>query len=172
MARKLGSRDRVKRKRKAYGFTKEELIGERKKTRNYMLGGLGVGSLLGYGISRPIANKYEKKINEGLTTLNNLKQQQRYLLSQPDITNTIKGQAMLEDNAKGIAEALKGIKLMRRGQKALTVGLTLGLGSIIAGGVGGYLANQRAAKNRKYRKSIGYKYPSMKPAKYDIRDQF
>jgi len=44
MARRIGSKDKVKReKRNQFGLTRSDLINERKKTRNYALAGSAVG---------------------------------------------------------------------------------------------------------------------------------
>ena len=52
MARRIGSKDKVKReKRNQFGLTRSDLINERKKTRNYALAGSAVGGTIGYGVN-------------------------------------------------------------------------------------------------------------------------
>ena len=45
MARRIGSKDKVKR-RNQFGLTRSDLINERKKTRNYAIAGSAVGGQL------------------------------------------------------------------------------------------------------------------------------
>ena len=47
MARRIGSKDKVKReKRNQFGLTRSDLVNERKKTRNYALAGSAVGGTI------------------------------------------------------------------------------------------------------------------------------
>jgi hypothetical protein len=140
MARRIGSKDKVKReKRNQFGLTRSDLINERKKTRNYAIAGSAVGGTIGYGVSRQLTKGFDASIKSGEDSLNNA------IARKPTLMNDVRATAMNDDVINQYKNAVNKMKVGNRLVKVATplAGAAIGTGIAM-----GYLANQRAKKQR------------------------
>ena len=140
MARRIGSKDKVKReKRNQFGLTRSDLVNERKKTRNYALAGSAVGGTIGYGVSRQLTKRADGNIKLAQTNLDDA------LARKPTLLNDVRGNAM-NDNV--INQYKNAINKTRNANRLIKVATPLAGAAIGTGITMGYLANQRAMKQR------------------------
>ena len=144
MARRIGSKDKVKReKRNQFGLNRSDLVNERKKTRNYALAGSAVGGTIGYGVSRQLTKRTDENIKLAQTNLDDA------LARKPTLLNDVRGNAM-NDNV--INQYKNAINKTRNANRLIKVATPLAGAAIGTGITMGYLANQRAMKQRNKRK--------------------
>ena len=144
MARRIGSKDKVKReKRNQFGLNRSDLVNERKKTRNYALAGSAVGGTIGYGVSRQLTKRTDGKIKLAQTNLDDA------IARKPTLLNDVRGSAM-NDNV--INQYKNAINKTRNANRLIKVATPLAGAAIGTGITMGYLANQRAMKQRNKRK--------------------
>jgi hypothetical protein len=144
MARRIGSKDKVKReKRNQFGLNRSDLVNERKKTRNYALAGSAVGGTIGYGVSRQLTKRTDGNIKLAQTNLDDA------LARKPTLLNDVRGNAM-NDNV--INQYKNAINKTRNANRLIKVATPLAGAAIGTGITMGYLANQRAMKQRNKRK--------------------
>jgi hypothetical protein len=143
MARRIGSKDKVKReKRNQFGLNRSDLVNERKKTRNYALAGSAVGGTIGYGVSRQLTKRTDGNIKLAQTNLDNA-------IARKPILNDVKLSAV---NDHVINQYKNAINKTRNANRLLKVATPLAGAAIGTGITMGYLANQRAMKQRNKRK--------------------
>lgn len=144
MARRIGSKDKVKReKRNQFGLTRSDLVNERKKTRNYALAGSAVGGTIGYGVSRQLTKRTDENIKLAQTNLDDA------IARKPKLLNDVKLNAV---NDHVINEYKNAINKTRNANRLIKVATPLAGAAIGTGITMGYLANQRAMKQRNKRK--------------------
>ena len=144
MARRIGSKDKVKReKRNQFGLNRSDLVNERKKTRNYALAGSAVGGTIGYGVSRQLTKRTDENIKLAQTNLDNA------IARKPKLLNNVKLNAV-NDNV--INQYKNAINKTRNANRLIKVATPLAGAAIGTGITMGYLANQRAMKQRNKRK--------------------
>jgi hypothetical protein len=144
MARRIGSKDKVKReKRNQFGLNRSDLVNERKKTRNYALAGSAVGGTIGYGVSRQLTKGIDGKIKLAQTNLDDA------IARKPKLLNDVRANAM-NDNV--INQYKNAINKTRNANRLIKVATPLAGAAIGTGITMGYLANQRAMKQRNKRK--------------------
>ena len=144
MARRIGSKDKVKReKRNQFGLNRSDLVNERKKTRNYALAGSAVGGTIGYGVSRQLTKRADGNIKLAQTNLDDA------LARKPTLLNDVRGSAM---NNNVINQYKNAINKTRNANRLIKVATPLAGAAIGTGITMGYLANQRAMKQRNKRK--------------------
>jgi hypothetical protein len=144
MARRIGSKDKVKReKRNQFGLNRSDLVNERKKTRNYALAGSAVGGTIGYGVSRQLTKRTDGNIKLAQTNLDDA------LARKPTLLNDVRGNAM---NNNVINQYKNAINKTRNANRLVKVATPLAGAAIGTGITMGYLANQRAMKQRNKRK--------------------
>lgn len=144
MARRIGSKDKVKReKRNQFGLNRSDLVNERKKTRNYALAGSAVGGTIGYGVSRQLTKRTDGNIKLAQTNLDNA------IARKPKLLNDVRASAM-NDNV--INQYKNAINKTRNANRLIKVATPLAGAAIGTGITMGYLANQRAMKQRNKRK--------------------
>ena len=143
MARRIGSKDKVKReKRNQFGLNRSDLVNERKKTRNYALAGSAVGGTIGYGVSRQLTKRTDENIKLAQTNLDNA-------IARKPILNDVKLSAV---NDHVINQYKNAINKTRNANRLVKVATPLAGAAIGTGITMGYLANQRAMKQRNKRK--------------------
>jgi hypothetical protein len=143
MARRIGSKDKVKReKRNQFGLNRSDLVNERKKTRNYALAGSAVGGTIGYGVSRQLTKRADGNIKLAQTNLDNA-------IARKPILNDVKLSAV---NDHVINQYKNAINKTRNANRLIKVATPLAGAAIGTGITMGYLANQRAMKQRNKRK--------------------
>ena len=143
MARRIGSKDKVKReKRNQFGLNRSDLVNERKKTRNYALAGSAVGGTIGYGVSRQLTKRTDGNIKLAQTNLDNA-------IARKPILNDVKLSAV---NDHVINQYKNAINKTRNANRLIKVATPLAGAAIGTGITMGYLANQRAMKQRNKRK--------------------
>ena len=139
MARRIGSKDKVKReKRNQFGLNRSDLVNERKKTRNYALAGSAVGGTIGYGVSRQLTKRTDENIKLAQTNLDNA-------IARKPILNDVRASAMNDD---AINQYKNAINKTRNANRLIKVATPLAGAAIGTGITMGYLANQRAMKQR------------------------
>ena len=144
MARRIGSKDKVKReKRNQFGLNRSDLVNERKKTRNYALTGSAVGGTIGYGVSRQLTKRTDENIKLAQTNLDDA------IARKPKLLNDVRASAMNDD---AINQYKNAINKTRNANRLLKVATPLAGAAIGTGITMGYLANQRAMKQRNKRK--------------------
>ena len=144
MARRIGSKDKVKReKRNQFGLNRSDLVNERKKTRNYALAGSAVGGTIGYGVSRQLTKRTDGNIKLAQTNLDNA------IARKPKLLNNVKLNAV---NDHVINKYKNAINKTRNANRLIKVATPLAGAAIGTGITMGYLANQRAMKQRNKRK--------------------
>lgn len=144
MARRIGSKDKVKReKRNQFGLTRSDLINERKKTRNYALAGSAVGGTIGYGVSRQLSKGTDVNIKLAQNDLDNA------IARKPTLMNDVRASAMNDD---AINQLKNSINKTKNASRLFKVATPLAGAAIGTGIAAGYLANQRAKKQRNQRK--------------------
>ena len=144
MARRIGSKDKVKReKRNQFGLNRSDLVNERKKTRNYALAGSAVGGTIGYGVSRQLTKRTDENIKSAQTNLDNA------IARKPKLLNNVKLNAV---NDHVINQYKNAINKTRNANRLIKVATPLAGAAIGTGITMGYLANQRAMKQRNKRK--------------------
>ena len=147
MARRIGSKDKVKReKRNQFGLTRSDLVNERKKTRNYALAGSAVGGTIGYGVSRQLTKRADGNIKLAQTNLDDAIARKA---NQPKLLNDVRASAMNDD---AINQYKNAINKTRNANRLIKVATPLAGAAIGTGITMGYLANQRAMKQRNKRK--------------------
>jgi hypothetical protein len=140
MARRIGSKDKVKReKRNQFGLTRSDLINERKKTRNYAIAGSAVGGTIGYGVSRKLTKRFDANIKLAQNNLDDA------IARKPTLMNDVRLSAMNDDV---INQYKNAINKTRNATRLLKVATPLAGAAIGTGITMGYLANQRAKKQR------------------------
>ena len=140
MARRIGSKDKVKReKRNQFGLNRSDLVNERKKTRNYALAGSAVGGTIGYGVSRQLTKRTDENIKSAQTNLDNA------IARKPKLLNDVNLDAV---NDHVINQYKNAINKTRNANRLLKVATPLAGAAIGTGITMGYLANQRAMKQR------------------------
>ena len=143
MARRIGSKDKVKReKRNQFGLNRSDLVNERKKTRNYALAGSAVGGTIGYGVSRQLTKRADGNIKLAQTNLDDA-------IARKPILNDVRLSAV---NDHVINEYKNAINKTRNANRLIKVATPLAGAAIGTGITMGYLANQRAMKQRNKRK--------------------
>jgi hypothetical protein len=143
MARRIGSKDKVKReKRNQFGLNRSDLVNERKKTRNYALAGSAVGGTIGYGVSRQLTKRTDGNIKLAQTNLDNA-------IARKPILNDVRLNAV---NDHVINQYKNAINKTRNANRLVKVATPLAGAAIGTGITMGYLANQRAMKQRNKRK--------------------
>ena len=143
MARRIGSKDKVKReKRNQFGLNRSDLVNERKKTRNYALAGSAVGGTIGYGVSRQLTKRADGNIKLAQTNLDNA-------IARKPILNDVRLSAV---NDHVINQYKNAINKTRNANRLIKVATPLAGAAIGTGITMGYLANQRAMKQRNKRK--------------------
>ena len=144
MARRIGSKDKVKReKRNQFGLNRSDLVNERKKTRNYALAGSAVGGTIGYGVSRQLTKRTDGKIKLAQTNLDDA------IARKPKLLNDVNLNAV---NDHVINQYKNAINKTRNANRLIKVATPLAGAAIGTGITMGYLANQRAMKQRNKRK--------------------
>ena len=144
MARRIGSKDKVKReKRNQFGLNRSDLVNERKKTRNYALAGSAVGGTIGYGVSRQLTKRTDENIKSAQTNLDNA------IARKPKLLNDFRLNAV---NDHVINQYKNAINKTRNANRLVKVATPLAGAAIGTGITMGYLANQRAMKQRNKRK--------------------
>ena len=144
MARRIGSKDKVKReKRNQFGLNRSDLVNERKKTRNYALAGSAVGGTIGYGVSRQLTKRTDGNIKLAQTNLDNA------IARKPKLLNDVRLNAV---NDHVINQYKNAINKTRNANRLIKVATPLAGAAIGTGITMGYLANQRAMKQRNKRK--------------------
>jgi hypothetical protein len=144
MARRIGSKDKVKReKRNQFGLNRSDLVNERKKTRNYALAGSAVGGTIGYGVSRQLTKRTDGNIKLAQTNLDDA------IARKPKLLNDVRASAMNND---AINQYKNAINKTRNANRLIKVATPLAGAAIGTGITMGYLANQRAMKQRNKRK--------------------
>jgi len=144
MARRIGSKDKVKReKRNQFGLNRSDLVNERKKTRNYALAGSAVGGTIGYGVSRQLTKRTDGNIKLAQTNLDDA------IARKPKLLNDVNLNAV---NDHVINEYKNAINKTRNANRLIKVATPLAGAAIGTGITMGYLANQRAMKQRNKRK--------------------
>jgi len=144
MARRIGSKDKVKReKRNQFGLNRSDLVNERKKTRNYALAGSAVGGTIGYGVSRQLTKRTDGNIKLAQTNLDDA------IARKPKLLNDVRLNAV---NDHVINQYKNAINKTRNANRLIKVATPLAGAAIGTGITMGYLANQRAMKQRNKRK--------------------
>ena len=144
MARRIGSKDKVKReKRNQFGLNRSDLVNERKKTRNYALAGSAVGGTIGYGVSRQLTKRTDGKIKLAQTNLDDA------IARKPKLLNDVNLNAV---NDHVINQYKNAINKTRNANRLIKVATPLAGAAIGTGITMGYLANKRAMKQRNKRK--------------------
>ena len=145
MARRIGSKDKKKReKRNQFGLNRSDLVNERKKTRNYALAGSAVGGTIGYGVSRQLTKRTDGNIKLAQTNLDDA------IARKPKLLKVgVKVSAMNDDL---INQYKNAINKTRNANRLIKVATPLAGAAIGTGITMGYLANQRAMKQRNKRK--------------------
>ena len=144
MARRIGSKDKVKReKRNQFGLNRSDLVNERKKTRNYALAGSAVGGTIGYGVSRQLTKRADGNIKLAQTNLDDA------IARKPKLLNDVRLNAV---NDHVINQYKNAINKTRNANRLIKVATPLAGAAIGTGITMGYLANQRAMKQRNKRK--------------------
>ena len=140
MARRIGSKDKVKReKRNQFGLNRSDLVNERKKTRNYALAGSAVGGTIGYGVSRQLTKRADGNIKLAQTNLDDA------IARKPKLLNDVRLNAV---NDHVINQYKNAINKTRNANRLIKVATPLAGAAIGTGITMGYLANQRAMKQR------------------------